>query len=556
MKPRTASTRKGMGPDFQIPGRPSACLNDIPDLKFERADWVSFRTVEGLQQKAGVPATLLRRLVLKELADNGLDCAGENDVRAGTMAGGGYFVEDDGPGLDGTPEEIARLFSISRPMVSTKLLRLPTRGALGNGLRVVAGAVLASNGALVVITRDRRIELRPERDGTTTVVRTKAVKRPVGTRIEISFGPAIPADDEALDWAETAMLLQVGGSVYTGRSSPHWYDVAHFHELLSASGRRPVRDLIAKLDGCTGGKAGEIVAKARLGRALCADVTQEQAERLLLAARESVKPASPDRLGGIGPFPGYAYAKAVGTIQSGSCDPHAQIPFVVEARARATVVETCIEVSVNRTPITGEFYADRDKRDIDFWGCGLHHPVATAAKDRHFSIQLNITTPYMPITSDGKEPNLLPFLGEIEDAVGKAVKKATRPSGKDWRTQKDVVLDSLEDVIAEVSGDEGYRFNARQLFYALRPIVMEETHKAELGNFTSIITDFENQKGEIEGMYREPRGSITHPHRDETISLGTLMVEDYERPAWTFNKVLYIEKEGSPKRWRPWIRAA
>jgi hypothetical protein len=25
-------------------------------------------------------------------------------------------------------------------------------------------------------------------------------------------------------------------------------------------------------------------------------------------------------------------------------------------------------------------------------------------------------------------------------------------------------------------------------------------------------------------MYREPRGSITHPHRDETITLGTLMV--------------------------------
>ena len=45
-------------------------------------------------------------------------------------------------------------------------------------------------------------------------------------------------------------------------------------------------------------------------------------------------------------------------------------------------------------------------------------------------------------------------------------------------------------------------------------------------------------------MYREPRGSIYHPHRDETITLGTLMVEDYERPAWTFNKLVYIEKEG------------
>ena len=38
-------------------------------------------------------------------------------------------------------------------MVSTKLLRLPSRGALGNGLRVVAGAVLASEGSLVVMAR-------------------------------------------------------------------------------------------------------------------------------------------------------------------------------------------------------------------------------------------------------------------------------------------------------------------------------------------------------------------------------------------------------------------
>ena len=45
---------------------------NFENLKFERQDWTLFRTVEGLQQKAGVPAKLLRRLVLKELADNAL----------------------------------------------------------------------------------------------------------------------------------------------------------------------------------------------------------------------------------------------------------------------------------------------------------------------------------------------------------------------------------------------------------------------------------------------------------------------------------------------------
>jgi O-acetyl-ADP-ribose deacetylase (regulator of RNase III) len=168
-------------------------------------------------------------------------------------------------------------------MVSTKLLRLPLRGALGNGLRVVAGAVLASSGSLVVITHNKRIVLRPERDGTTTVVNVKAVKFPVGTRVEISFGPAIPSDEGTLSLANFALRLAGNnGKTYTGKSSPHWYDAPQFHELLDASGNTPVRELIVELDGCSGGKAGEIVAAAGLARALCSSVTgrarQQQAD--------------------------------------------------------------------------------------------------------------------------------------------------------------------------------------------------------------------------------------------------------------------------------------
>ena len=54
------------------------------------------------------------------------------------------------------------------------------------------------------------------------------------------------------------------GEQYTGKSSPRWYDLPHFRELLYASGNRPVRELIATLDGCSGGKAGEIVPQLDL----------------------------------------------------------------------------------------------------------------------------------------------------------------------------------------------------------------------------------------------------------------------------------------------------
>jgi hypothetical protein len=255
------------------------------DLKFEREDWTVFRTIEGLQQKAGVAKDKLTRLVLKELTDNALDTGAPAVMVGALRKKGSYFVEDAGPGINGAPQDIARLFSIARPLVSSKLLRLPQRGALGNGLRVVASAVLVSGGTLVVITRDKRIELRPERDGTTSVISSKPVKQPVGTRIEIGFGPDLPCDDNTLYWAQRAIIFARTGETYNGRSSPHWYDLPNFHELLSASGGILVRDLVAQLDG--GAEADAIVA-AGLQRTRCNTVTQKQAAVLLSKMRDRV----------------------------------------------------------------------------------------------------------------------------------------------------------------------------------------------------------------------------------------------------------------------------
>ena len=65
-------------------------------------------------------------LVLKELADNALDESigiPESEVELG-CTDGRYFVRDYGRGM-GAPENVAQLFSIKRPLISTKLLRSP-----------------------------------------------------------------------------------------------------------------------------------------------------------------------------------------------------------------------------------------------------------------------------------------------------------------------------------------------------------------------------------------------------------------------------------------------
>jgi hypothetical protein len=93
-------------------------------------------------------------------------------------------------------------------------------------------------------------------------------------------------------------------------------------------------------------------------------------------------------------------------------------------------------------------------------------------------------------------------------------------------------------------------FSSTRDSYILRPIVWEEMEQEKLkelriDNFTKIISDHEAELGPILGMYHEPRGSIYHPHLGETITLGDLMVEEYERPPWCYDKVAYIEKEGA-----------
>jgi hypothetical protein len=529
----------------------SACLNagpESPIFQFERPDWTLFRSVSTLPQKAGVPLRLLQRLVLKELVDNALDAvdaAGNGSVSI-RREGNTYVVEDDGPGIPGTPEDIARMFSINRPMVSTKLLRLPKRGALGNGLRVVAGSVLASGGTLSIKTRNMDLALTPRDDGGTSVVFTP-IDRPIGTAISISFGPRLPIDQLAMSWGQDAIRMAVGNHYQKG-SSPFWYDGDFFFELLQAGGDRPVRELIAALDGCSGAKAG-LIAQSFKGMP-CRSLDRDQAVALLGAARSHARPVSASRLGCIGKhahLPEW-YASESGSVNIGGRNPKAEIPFVIEAWCDVTESggdEIRVSLLVNRTPVAGEIYARKDKRRISIHGMGLGHYFE--AERGSYDITVNIISPHVPITTDGKEPDLVPFLKEIVSTIQAAAKRAKRalPRAPERRSQKDIILSVLDEAIAKVSDSGKYRFNCRQLFYAVRPhIISELGAEPTYGNFTAIITAYEDEHGLIRDMYRDARGTLYHPHTGEDIPIGTLTVEEYRRPKWTFNKVLFIEKEG------------
>jgi hypothetical protein len=515
---------------------------------FKREDWTKFRSLGELPRAAGVPVAELKKLVAKELTDNALDAAGA--CRIGLTADGAFWVEDDGPGISGTAPQIANLFSINRPLTSSKQLRLPTRGALGNGLRVVSGYALAMRGTLTVSTSGQVLELSPHDDGDTVVVEQRRTDR-TGTRVEIRLGQGAAFTSEDVLWARRAMTM-AGAPTYTGDSSPFWFDEDAFWELCQAFSST-VRDLVDRLDGCKNPKSG-IIAAPWKGR-LAASLTRGEAAELLTAARAATKPCNAKRLQSIGPghngLPA-SFARVTGEFspQSAGGTLRAHLPFVVEVWAKVSLWDS-IEVNVNRTPISAQVIIRREdkKTDVGIIGCGIANRFSIGLKP--MKLIVNVQTPYMPITSDGKAPDLLPMLEALYETITKATGSAKRhhtlvnPTER-RRPETEIVRGVLDEAIAKASGDGASRFSLRQLFYQVRPFIIAELGKEPTyENFANIITDIEREIGQdLPGIYRDARGTLYHPHTGEEISLGTLAVENYERPEWTFNKILFIEKEG------------
>jgi hypothetical protein len=524
---------------------------------FEREDWTLFRSLTTLPQKAGVPLHWLPRLVAKELADNALDAGGA--CRVGLLDGGanGFYVEDDAPGIPGGDADVARLFSIRRPLASSKLVRLPTRGALGNGLRVVAGVVLASRGSLTVATRGRALRLTPRDDGTTghEVLGPASAK---GTRVEVRFGPPFAVDADDLALAEDAITLAAAaGPAYRGKTSPHWYDADGFWELCQAGGGRTVRELVAEFfDGCAEPAAGKVAGVVPRGR-LARELTRPEAGEVLRAAKDRARTVNPTRLGCVGrdPFDAFGYAKAVGEWTA----PTKMItaPVVVEAWADPVEGDDDVyyRVYVNRTPVASDVRAwvskDGNAKTLVLYGCAARVHVKIGR--RPLGVALNVDTPFMPITTDGKTPDLGGLTELITSAAAKAAGQVRNTlRGPERPTQKELIVAAIPEGVAEMSGPEGLRFSQRQLFYAVRELVKrrmppgpdDEPFELDWNYFCQVITDHEAAAGDIPGMYRDPRGALYHPHTGQEIPLGTIAVENYEPPRWTFNKLLYCEKEG------------
>jgi hypothetical protein len=204
----------------------AAATASAPPMLYERADWSLFTRPESLPQKAGCAPEQIGRITLKEVVDNALDVS--ENVKVEPIPGG-YRVIDHGPGIN--PAEVPRLFAVNRPLLSSKLKRLPLRGMLGNGLRVVMGAVAAFGGAITVTSRGHRLKLAVDAvTGLTSVASDKPAATAPGTTVEITLREFNGSEKRP---AELSLIVARQGKQYSGPSRPAWYGPDDLRELLA-----------------------------------------------------------------------------------------------------------------------------------------------------------------------------------------------------------------------------------------------------------------------------------------------------------------------------------
>lgn len=112
-------------------------------------------------------------------------------------------------------------------------------------------------------------------------------------------------------------------------------------------------------------------------------------------------------------------------------------------------------------------------------------------------------------------------------------------------TLREAVFRVMADAAAAASEDGRYEVPARNLYYAVRPLVQRIVpDELSYKYFDKILVQYQQTIGPIRGLYRDPRGELLEPHTGRTVPMGTREVAAYAIPDYLYGAILYVEKEG------------
>jgi Histidine kinase-, DNA gyrase B-, and HSP90-like ATPase len=417
---------------------------------------------------------------------------------------------------------------------------------------------------------------------------------------------AQPSDDEPPDFYEHPPTVEFPGTwtkwLPTDPTSPHWYNEGALQSLIDAEiayGRasgaesKLLRPFVAEFRGLSSTVKTKQVCGAVPQAKRLADLNGDTSS-LLAAMRSASAPAKPAALGWIGKEhvrevfdreygivgDQFWYRRVEQTTATG-------IPFVVEAAVAATDdpggLVTAINFSPTFTdPLANSYLACEENQVYGHGVRGfLGHAhvlplweVAAAAAAAAAAAFVHIVCPALVFLDRGKTsldppPELTAAMGQALWRVSKALWRegeraerdaaaAERRHGRQARpvtakiSVKDAVWAVMEAGWAETTDDGAKVASNRTLFYHVRPLM--QRYAAERGLTVGELTPtyfgqrllprYQREVRKLPRVYYEPRGTLYEPHTGETVDLGTLQVEGYHVPDWTYDKILFVEKQG------------
>ena len=174
-----------------------------------------------------------------------------------------------------------------------------------------------------------------------------------------------------------------------------------------------------------------------------------------------------------------AYKKIEGTY----VDEEASLPFIIECWATAKDAPKDsdyhnILVITNGTPTLGQSQLNVNSGRPRFTSAGYYRSHGKQVnRNKSYSVVLAISSPFIPIVSSGKMPQLLngTYGAEIIDALFSTMKKAgaATTKKKPGMNLLDAGFLCMEEAYNKVSNNGQYWANARQLMYAARPKMLK-----------------------------------------------------------------------------------
>lgn len=89
------------------------------------------------------------------------------------------------------------------------------------------------------------------------------------------------------------------------------------------------------------------------------------------------------------------------------------------------------------------------------------------------------------------------------------------------------IKDIVYAVLPRAIENAGSTFSRRDLYYATRPLAYahsrwEYNKTLDYDYFSqTLLTEYQERRGQIEGLWTDPRGNLHEPHSGNSVSLGT-----------------------------------